>query len=193
MINLENTRKNTKSTVFLLPSIAEGCRYDFFTGIIDYNTNKGKSSFVNTYIADTNKPWFDNHIFVVYKLELTANYMRIDKRLRSLPNYVTDYCYIQNGIDLSVYVFNVDKQNQQIYNLFKKGLYSKFDNNYKIDILHFWKTDINSELFSYLFLTKTTEKNKLVNTNLEYAEDEHLSKPVLVEETIPEMIIIDKK
>ena len=39
----------------------------------------------------------------------------------------------------------------------------------------------------------TGDWEKLVNANLEYAEAEHLSKPVLVEETIPEMIIIDKK
>lgn len=192
-IDLKQTRKNTKTTVFLTAMLADGCRIEFFTGIKDYTTNKNNSPFINAFINDVNKPWLDHHIFLVYRLELTNKFMLIDKRLRSLPNYATDYHYVQNSEDMIVYVFEISDIWKTTYNLFKEGLYSKFDNNYKIDILRFWKLGIDNDIFSYLFLTKATENNPTVNKDQQYAIDEHLEKPDLDIESIPEMLIIEKK
>ena len=188
MINIQD-RKLNKTMVFLTPMIAEGRKSDFF-----FSKTKSFSEspfFINAYHTDINKPWLNNHIFLVYKMTLTRDFILLEQQLRKIPNWVSDYSYIQGSIDLIVHVFKVPEEHSANLEYFKQGLYSKLDNNFKIEILRFWNVSFDSKLCSYLLKTKLTEKEKLVNLNKEYADGEHLPKPDN-SEILPEMELIHK-
>ena len=190
MLNIDINRKLNKSMVFLTPMIANGRRFEFFYGnVINF---KNSPFFINCYYKDINKPWLNEHIFLVYKLVLSKDFILLEQQLRRMPHWVTDYSYIQNGCDYVIHVFKIPDEYKNDYLLFKQGLYSQLNNNYKIDILRFWKVSFDSKLCSYLLKTKLTEKEREINTDKIYINDEHLPK-IDDSEIISEMEFIRNK
>ena len=120
MINIQNKKLN-KTMVFLTPMIADGRKVDFFFS----KTNKFSESpfFVNAFHGDVNKLWLNNHIFLVYKMTLTRDFILLEQQLRKIPHWVSDYNYIQGGVDLVIHVFKIPDEYTTDFEYFKQGLY----------------------------------------------------------------------
>lgn len=187
MIDLSENRVNTLSTALILPMICEGLKYYFFTESTEYNTKSGKlkSDFINCYIADANRQYYDNHIFLIYKTTLTKSFFKREKILIKLPNFVKTYEYVFNNNTISIYCFSVPKEYQASYDAFKNGEYTKMQPDYKVEILRFWGLSCTGYIFD--IVNGSNAKQHPKDENLEYKIGEILHVPIIENETIPEV------
>ena len=105
------------------------------------------SGFVNAFTEDINKPFYDNHIFLLYKsIDTKKSLDRFQKfnKLETIHNsrYIT--------IDREHYiVYTFIKRNKNINNILKCG--QCFNPKDALEINNFWK-NIDNDLFQRLFV-----------------------------------------
>lgn len=106
----------------------------------DLSTNAG---FIDAYTNDTNKPYLDNHIFLLYlaNLNVKESYDRTIK-FKHLKSLYGIYDMRIKGVLCKLYVFTISNRaiNRITENVFM------LSNNDRLKILTFWKTtdaDIN--------------------------------------------------
>lgn len=114
----------------IIPLLDETFTEDLFTE---------EAGFLNAFNADINRPYLDNHIFLLYdaNLGIPENHKR-NERLMSSNNLYQRFFIRINGILLILYVFCI--VNPAIKRIIKgKLLMSDID---KMRVMNFWKFDI---------------------------------------------------
>lgn len=115
----------------IIPLLDENLSPDLFTA---------EAGFINAYNLDINRPYLDNHIFLMYDADLSypGNHRRNEKMMK-LKNLYNRIMIRINGILVMIYTFCINKFGiRQIL----KGSISLSDNE-KYDILQFWNKDID--------------------------------------------------
>jgi hypothetical protein len=126
----------TLTSQFLMPLLFEGKRFNEI--ISDYK------SLVNAYIADFDKPNYDNKIILVFKT-----------KQKDLPstNQVDMYTKKIKDAELYCYVYDLPDKFADNYTAWLIGRYSLFSNEAKLQILHFWGAGKATLLYGVLFKT----------------------------------------
>ena len=106
-----------------------------------------ESGFVNAFTEDINKPYYDNHIFLLYKSVDTIESLRRFQKFNILET-IHNIRYITiNKEHYIVYTFV--KINKDINNILKCG--QCFNPKNSLEINNFWK-NIDNDLFQRLFI-----------------------------------------
>lgn len=106
-----------------------------------------ESGFVNAFTDDINKPFYDNHIFLLYKSVDTIESLRRFQKFNKLTT-IHNIRYITiNNEHYIVYTFV--KINKDINNILKCG--QCFNPKNSLEINNFWK-NIDNDLFQRLFI-----------------------------------------
>lgn len=118
-----NSTELTRSSKYLLPTI-------FSDNSITEN------GFVNVYNKDVNRPWLDDHIFVVY--ETTLERGSFYKIMTKHPLYYdTKYSTI-DGIGYTLYIFKPKPELREAYSFILDGNVRLADTEVKKSIIQFW-------------------------------------------------------
>jgi hypothetical protein len=150
----------TITSQFLMPLIFEGRKYTEI--ITDFK------SFINAYIADFDKPKYDNKVVIVF-----------NKKQKDLPalNQIDHYTHeIKDGKENFVYVYDIPDSQIDNYNLFLEGKYSLFTDKAKEIILNFWEAGANTLLYGVLY-KKGAKIKKFYKDNFETTVDEKWNDP----------------
>ena len=106
-----------------------------------------ESGFVNAFTDDINKPFYDNHIFLLYKSVDTIESLRRFQKFNKLTT-IHNIRYITiNNEHYIVYTFV--KINKDINNILKCGQCFNPKNSFEIN--NFWR-NIDNDLFQRLFI-----------------------------------------
>ena len=126
----------TKSYTYILPMMA-------------YFMNIRKRNLVNTYVGSKDHPELDNHIFLLYKFHGTKEFILYEEYLEGRSIFHSKYDPDKHHV---MFVFNVPEDYQGIYDQYKKGKYSEFPQDYKIQIFKFHNiTDASHKVAKVLF------------------------------------------
>lgn len=155
-----NPVNKTITTSFILPFIFEKKDILFH-----------KYGFVNAFLEDINKPWLDNHIFILFKTCSISS--SIENELKSNKYYYDTKQIVIDNISYDEYIFTIPTEYKKVINSFKTFSYDVLTTEDKIKILKFW------DCFDFAHI------NELLNTNIEY-------KPLKEKEIIPEEDPLDE-
>ena len=103
-----NNKLVNKATWFLLPM--------FGNSQVDFTENKKYPyvvdlyNFINVYVSDINKPYYDQHIFIVYKVpnKCTTDYVQQCIKLAKNSNFVKEYMFNKSFLLKHKYDSNKD-------------------------------------------------------------------------------------
>jgi hypothetical protein len=152
-MTFDRTKVN-KATWYLLPMFGK----DFieFTENNKYPYLVDQFNFVNCFIQDINKPYYDQHLFLLYQIpsKCTTEWILHCAKLKDNSNYITEYVYIYDDITYLVFCFKIPNNYYKDYNLILEGKYSEISIRYKEKILHFWKLGLKSRIATILYKNK---------------------------------------
>ena len=111
----------TKSFTYILP-------------MLSYFIDVRKRNLVNTYIGAWQYPDLNNHIFLLYKFNGDKKFIEYEDYLENCALFHSKYDPDKTHV---MFVLNVPEDYQDIYDLYKEGKYSKFSEDYKIQIFKF--------------------------------------------------------
>lgn len=113
----------------IIPLLDENLSPDLFTP---------EAGFINAYSADINRPFLDNHIFLMYDADLSSygNFYRNEK-IMSMSNLYNRIFVRIKGILLMIYTFCI--VNKAIRHILDGRIF--LTNEEKYDILTFWNRD----------------------------------------------------
>lgn len=110
-----------------------------------------KTGFVGIYTLDINRPYLTHHVFLMYKRNLTDEFLRICEKLPTLKSFYNKKNVKINGTLYVVYTFTI---NLSIKNIRKNAL-SMLGKADRTKIGKFWKftdIDITDFLLGYSYL-----------------------------------------
>lgn len=142
------TAERTKASIFILPMLS-GNRNLFL-----YD-----SQLINAFIGYNN---LDDHLVLLYRWSGDPMFAKFDIALRKFPTFVKVF---DADIQHTVYIFSIPKKHMKNFQLFKKGKYSKLDDEYKLKILDFHNMGVESALSKILF--KSDERRKELEDKLD--------------------------
>ena len=127
----------TATTKFILPMLFKGVKFNKVL----------TEDFRNAYVADFDRPEFDDHILLVkYKVIEPDN-----------KDFIQLYFNQQDAI----YVYKIPEGLESYYYEIIAGNYSAISETYKKQLLNFWDKDNNSELHKVLYKRVEDVRNKL--------------------------------
>jgi len=138
------TLNKTATTKFILPMLFKDVKFNKV--LIE--------GFRNAYVADFDKPEFDDHILIVFKDELCE----FDTIFAEFQKDLVD-TYMSNK-DF-IHVFKIPEGMESDYYEVIAGNYSAISDTYKKQLLNFWDKDDNSDLYKVLYKRIEDVKNKL--------------------------------
>lgn len=104
--------------------------------LITENDLSEKAGFVDAFTSDKNRPYLDNHTFLMYKDTGTIESLNTKKKLSKLPTFYNKRFIKINGEHYTVFTFiNMNKDIEQL----KKGCLFK-NTKSQVRILNFWST-----------------------------------------------------
>tara|TARA_Y100001937_G_C7133648_1_gene338850 strand:- start:2409 stop:3170 length:762 start_codon:yes stop_codon:yes gene_type:complete len=133
--------KRTKATTFIMPMLPGNKKLYFWNKL-----------FVNCFVA-TEKD--ENCIALLYRWSGDLRYIKFEKILSQFKNFRRRYDPSPHYV---MFVFDVPKECLRNYRAFLLGKYSKFDRDYKIDILDFHNLDMDNEIGQILFKSERRKK-----------------------------------
>ena len=93
-----------------------------------------RANLVNTYIGSDEYPEYDNHIFLLYKYIGNPRFIEYEDYLENTKIFKAKYDPDKHHV---MFIFEVPKKYQKVYDLYKQGKYSNFPENYKVLIFKF--------------------------------------------------------
>jgi hypothetical protein len=120
-----NPANRTITTSFILPFIFEKKDILF-----------NKYGFVNAFLEDINKPWLDNHIFILY--ETCSISSSIEDNMKKNPYYYDTKQIVIDNKYYDEYIFVIPPEIKTIVDAFKQFSYNVLTAENKIKILKFW-------------------------------------------------------
>ena len=159
----------TKSFTYILPMLA-------------YFVDIRKRNLVNTYVGSKEHPELANHIFLLYKFHGTKEFILYEEKLEQCSIFHSKYDPDTNHV---MFVFNVPEDYQDIYDLYLKGKYSEFPQDYKIQIFKYHNiTDSSHKVAKVLFKHPDLREELEERLGVEIPENQEVSSvPDLKEET----------
>lgn len=125
-----------------------------------------KTEFYNAYLYNKNKPFLDNHIFLLYKMnDWSEEKIKTFKKLKSINNFYGCFDFYKDGNLYKLFIFTSNKT----INLLKEGKISLTDSQ-KIKVLKFW--NFNDNLMYIRFMNNINYINP--NTLEEIPEEDYL-------------------
>ena len=131
------------TTAFMLPML-----YDQSFKHSDILTN----TFIDTYIADLDKPENDNKLVVRYAT------------ITDLPSWTDTYSLYTSEDESMMVIYEVPEIYMDEYGKFLIGDYSKFSKKYKEQILKFWEADKYTFIYGVLYKHKDELNNFMMET-----------------------------
>ena len=130
-------------------TLKEKCILPLINDKLKIDDIQDKAEFIQLSLSDKNKPYIENCIFLMYKVNSTLQQYNIKNKLSTFENYYSNYTYIIDGVDYIIFVFTILPKYKQEINFIVQGLYTciKLINKYKI--LSFNNTDY--DIFYKLF------------------------------------------
>lgn len=128
-------KRKTLTSQFIMPLLFNKKFSEIITDFED---------FVNAYIADFDKPDYDNKIILVF-----------NKKQKDLPktNYIDKYTKTVKGLELYFYVYELPISFEDDYITWMLGRYSKLSEEAKKKILSFWEQDESNLMYGVLYRT----------------------------------------
>ena len=120
-----NPANRTISTTFILPMLFDN--KDFL-----YN----KYGFINVFIEDINKPWLDNHIFILYNSSGIPTVL--EKEFKANKYYYDTKHIVIDNVFYNEYIFTIPPEYKYIIKSFKGTCHNNLITEDKIKILKFW-------------------------------------------------------
>lgn len=120
-----NPTNRTITTSFILPLILKNKDVLF-----------NKYGFINAFLEDVNRPWLDNHIFILYKTSSISD--SIEDEMRANEYYYDTKSLKINNEFYQEYIFIVPSQYKELIRDFKELSYTNLTTEDKIKILQFW-------------------------------------------------------
>ena len=149
--------KRTKSSTFIFPMLTGNRRLFLW-----------KSLFVNCFLHTEEDK---NCISLLYRWSSDPVFLKFEKALSKFKSFKRRYDPSPNYV---MFVFDIPKKYKKEYQLFLKGKYSKFSQDYKLHILNFHKLDMDSEVAQILFRSKRRRKALEKKLNCSLPEDSEL-------------------
>lgn len=103
---------------------------------ITYEDLDSSTGFINAYTEDSNRPFLENHIFLMYKSSAPNALKRFLKFKNSKNLHSTRYM-VHNKEHYTVYAFPIIENKKDIRNIIKGYDITNVDN--KLKIYNFWK------------------------------------------------------
>jgi len=158
--------KTNVTTTFMLPLL--------YTDSLKHD-NILTDTFTNAYIADLDRPDYDNRLLVRYA------------QLTGLPEWVEDHVLYVAKDQSIVVPYEIPDKFAEDYQLFLIGDYSKFSKEYKSQVLSFWEANEDTLLYGVLHKTGKEIKQFLldvfdVDTDVISREAEYWKPPDLKQE-----------
>lgn len=116
----------TYTTRYILPFLFKDKTY--FTDEYD---------FINAYISDINVPFYDNHIFILFKYN-PEEYDHIENYMKNNSRYFSRREVFINGVFYLEYIYIVTPDIKEVINSIKEGLYHALTVDNKSKIIKFW-------------------------------------------------------
>lgn len=108
--------------------------YTYILPMISTQLDVVKANLVNTYIGSDEYTGYDNHIYLLYKYAGNPRFIEYEDYLEHTNLFVAKYDPDKYHV---MFIFKVPEQYQDVYDLFKKGKYSQFPEDYKVLIFKF--------------------------------------------------------
>lgn len=117
----------TLTTRYILPFIFDSNKL--------FNDNY---KFINAYVSDINRPYLDNHIFVLFEYD-TVIYNSIDKCMKDNKYFYDNKLISINNVLYSEYIFVIPNEYKSVVHTIKDGYYNIITSDSKEKIISFWK------------------------------------------------------
>ena len=159
------TAERTKSSIFVLPML--GANRNLFL----YN-----SLLINAFIAyDT----ITDHIVLLYRWSGDPLFSKFDVTLKKFPGFVKSFDPDPQHV---VYIFSVPEKQIKNFSLFKKGKYSRLDDDLKLKILDFHDMGVESALAKILFKSNERRRELEKKLDAEISADSELLSIINIED-----------
>ena len=147
----------TKTSLFILPMIGGNRRLLFYDSLL-----------INAYIKREKRT---NYIVLLYRKSRKKVFKEFIQLIQNLKHFSSleepnKHCY--------VVTFKVPSKYKQNFNMFLNGKYSKFDDEYKLNILDFHRYDIDGRLGEILFKAPRRREQLERQLNAKLPEDSEL-------------------
>lgn len=119
--------RSTITTKFIMPMLFS--KDESYKNILS-------NTFINAYLADFDKPEYDDHILLVFEED------------SEVPGGFKA-AYIEG--DNVVYAYDIPEEWSEDYFTIMVGAYSEISNAYKQHLLNFWQEDESSDLYKILY------------------------------------------
>lgn len=159
------TAERTKSSLFVLPMLS-GNRNLFLYS----------SQLINVFI---NFEDIKDHIILLYRWSMDPLFSKFELALKKFPTFVKSFDIDPNHI---VFVFSVPEQHIENFKLFKKGKYSKLDDEFKLKLLDFHSMTVDSALSKILFKAEDRKKQLEEKLDAEIPDDSELLSIINIED-----------
>lgn len=116
----------TYTTRYILPFLFKDKKY--FNDTYD---------FVNAYVSDINVPYYDNHIFVLFKYN-PEEYDNVEYYMKNNPNYFSKREVFIDGLFYLEYIYIITPNIKDVINSIKEGLYHTLTVESKSCIIKYW-------------------------------------------------------
>jgi len=151
------TAERTKSSIFILPMLS-GSRHLFL-----YD-----SHLINAFIGYKD---IKDHIILLYRWSEDPLFAKFDLALKKFPTFVKSFAADPQH---SVYIFSIPDAHLEHFKLFKKGKYSKLEDEFKLKILDFHNMSVDSALSKILFKANDRKEELEKKLDAELPEDSEL-------------------
>ena len=159
------TAERTKSSLFVLPMLS-GNRNLFL-----YN-----SQLINVFI---NFKDIKDHIILLYRWSMDPLFSKFELALKKFPTFVKSFDLDPNHV---VFVFSIPKRHTDNFKFFKKGKYSKLDDEFKLKLLDFHDMTVDSALSKILFKSEDRKQQLEEKLNAEIPDDSELLSIINIED-----------
>ena len=137
--------------------------YKFIIPLLNENITlkdiSNQAGFVDIYSEDINRPYLDNHIFLMYDMSTTKEAFETNIKLKSMKNLYNVYNIKINNNSYTLYAFTITSKS--IKNI-KRNAFS-FSDKEKMRIFAFWNfTDINAFMLNPMSLLRICFVSKVV-------------------------------
>lgn len=140
---MDNKTKRTKTFYFLFPLLG--------------NFMSEFPNIINCYLGDVDKT-YTNSLLALFKWSSTLAYSKFEDSLKDHPYFIESYEPTRKH---TMFVFKIPNTFKDNYNKFLTGKYSQLSNEYKIHILSFFSTSIQTQTLKAILYKEKERREKM--------------------------------
>ena len=117
--------------------------------------------FINVFYKDIDRPYLDNHIFILYEIKACTETVSSYLKIKKLKQYRSSYNFVYNNRTFMVAIFTIPLKYKKDYKNVINGKYSETSIEYKEKVLSYWDiNDTNSSTYRILYNLLDTSDNR---------------------------------